>query len=386
MSKKPSLATLKTRLKKAGVQPPKLARVKEFDLLEHGLMYVLTRELTPKQAEATVRSLRATWPDWNELRVSQVQELLDSIKTKSDDTALAAGKLVLEYLQDVFINNHGFDLGFIAEDLAAGGKAVATWPTLGVPGAHYLQWVAGDGVMPVTAGLVRVFDRLGMVERTQSYRKGLDQLSAVATGKGAGALEFALQFGIVAERWCDSRKPLCHDCPLVEDCPTGAKNFVEWQAAQERQAAQRAKEEERDRKRAEAEAKREARRVERDAKKAAVAMRKARADAKKKAAKKKPTKKAAKKATSKKATSKKAAKKAAKKPAAKKATKKAAKKKTTRKATSKKVTKKKATKKAAPKKATKKKAAKKKAAKKKATKKVAKKKTTKKKATKKRGK
>jgi len=385
VSKKPSLATLKTRLKKAGVTTPKLVRVKEFDLLEHGLLYVLTRELTPKQAEATVRSLRVSWPDWNELRVSQVQELLDSIKTKSKDTALAAGKLVLEYLQDVFINNHGFDLGFVAEDLAAGGKTVAAWPTLGVPGAHYLQWIAGDGVMPVTAGLVRVFDRLGLVERTQSYRKGLDQLSAVATGKGAGALEFALQFGIVAESWCDSRKPLCHDCPLVEDCPTGAKNFVEWKASQERQAIQRAKEEERERKRAEAEAKREARRLERDAKKTAVAMRKAKADAKKKAAKKASKKPAAKKA---------ATKKVAKKPAPKKA----AKKKAAKKAVSKKVTKKKATKKAAPKKAAKKavkkkavkkaapKKAAKKAAKKTAAKKVAKKKATKKKATKKRGK
>ena len=384
MSKKPSLASLKTRLKKAGVATPKLVRVKEFDLLEHGLMYVLTRELTPKQADATVRSLRVSWPDWNELRVSQVQELLDSIKTKSEDTALAAGKLVLEYLQDVFIHNHGFDLGFIAEDLAAGGKAVATWPSLGVPGAHYLQWVAGDSVMPVTAGLVRVFDRLGLVERTQSYRKGLDQLSAVATGKGAGALEFALQFGIVAESWCDSRKPLCHDCPLVEDCPTGAKNFVEWKASQERQAIQRAKEEERERKRAEAEAKREARRVERDAKKTAVAMRKAKADAKKKAAKK-----AVKKPAAKKAAKKKAAKKVAKKPATKKAaSKKAATKKVTKKKATKKVTKK-TTKKAAPKKATKKAAPKKaakKAVKKTATKKVAKKKATKKKATKKRGK
>lgn len=370
MSKKgPNVSSLKTRLKKAGVAAPKLSKVKDFDLLEHGLMFALMRELTEKQAEATVRSLRASWPDWNELRVSQVQEIVDSMKSKSEDTSVSAGRTVLRYLDDVFLNNHGFDLGFIREDLAAGGKAVATWETLGIPGAHFLQWLAGEGTLPVTAGLVRVFDRLGMMERTTSYKKALDQLSDFGPAKGATALEFSLLFGEVAERWCDGRKPLCHECPLVEDCPTGKKNYLDYKASQERQAAQKAKEEERERKRLEAEAKREAKRLEREEKKRAEAEKKAAAAAAKKAAaeaaKKKAAKKAAKKVTKK--AAKKVVKKAAKK-AAKKTAKKAATKKTAKKAT-KKVAKK-AAKKVAKK--TTKKAAKKttkKAAKKKATKK-----------------
>lgn len=366
MSKKgPSVATLKTRLKKAGVSPPNVSKVKDFDLLEHGLMYVLMSELTEKQAEASVRSLRSAWPDWNELRVSQVQEIVGSMKSKSDETSLSAARQTLEFLEDVFLNNHGFDLGFIREDLAAGGKAVATWPTLGIPGAHFLQWLAGDGVLPVTAGLVRVFDRLGLMERTTSYKKALDQFEKLAPGKGVGALEFSMLFGTVAEKWCDSRKPLCHDCPLVEDCPTGKKNYIDWKASQERQAIQRAKEEERERKRLEAEAKREAKRKERETKKRAEVLKKAKAESKKRAAES-----AKKKADAKKAT-KKATKKVTKKAAPKKATKKAAPKKAAKKKATKKVTKKAAPKKAAKKKATKKvvKKTTKKAAKKKATKK-----------------
>ena len=339
-------------------------------------MFVLMRELTEKQAEATVRSLRAAWPDWNELRVSQVQEIVASMKSKSDTTSIASARLTLEFLQDVFLNNHGFDLEFVEKDLGAGGKALASWPSLGIPGAHFLQCIAGAGVLPVTAGLVRVFDRLGLVERTTSYKKGLDQLEKLGPAKGVGALEFSLQFGIVAEKWCDARKPLCHDCPLVEECPTGKKNYLDWKASQERLAIQRAKEDERERKRLEAEAKREA-------KKKAEADKKAAAEAKKLEEKAKLTSEAKKEAEAKK----KAAKKAPTKAAASKPTPKAGTKKATKKVT-KKATKKTASKPATAKKATKKPAAPKPAKKvtkkaaKKTTKKVAKK-TTKKAATKK---
>ena len=377
MSKKgPSVASLKTRLTKAGVTARSVSKVKDFGLLEHGLMFVLMRELTEKQAEATVRSLRAAWPDWNELRVSQVQEIVASMKSKSDTTSIASARLTLEFLQDVFLNNHGFDLEFVEKDLGAGGKALASWPSLGIPGAHFLQWIAGAGVLPVTAGLVRVFDRLGLVERTTSYKKGLDQLEKLGPAKGVGALEFSLQFGIVAEKWCDARKPLCHDCPLVEECPTGKKNYLDWKASQERLAIQRAKEDERERKRLEAEAKREA-------KKKAEADKKAAAEAKKREEKAKLTAEAKKEAEAKK----KAAKKAPTKAAASKPTPKAGTKKATKKVT-KKATKKTASKPATAKKATKKPAAPKPAKKvtkkaaKKTTKKVAKK-TTKKAATKK---
>ena len=346
-------------------------------------MFVLMRELTEKQAEATVRSLRAAWPDWNELRVSQVQEIVASMKSKSDTTSIASARLTLEFLQDVFLNNHGFDLEFVEKDLGAGGKALASWPSLGIPGAHFLQWIAGAGVLPVTAGLVRVFDRLGLIERTTSYKKGLDQLEKLGPAKGVGALEFSLLFGTVAEKWCDARKPLCHDCPLVEECPTGKKNYLDWKATQERLAIQRAKEDERERKRLEVEAKREARRLEREAKKKAEADKKAAAEAKKREEKAKLAAEAKKEAEAKKKASKKTTKKAAAKPSAKKTESTKATKKVTKKAT-----KKTASKPAPAKKATKKPAAAKPAKKvtkkaaKKTTKKAAKK-TTKKAATKK---
>ena len=386
MSKKrPTVPALLKTLAKAKAIPGFPGKVKDFDLLEHSVVYVLQRLISAKQAEASVRSLRLKHIDWNDVRVSQIQDITECIKSKSVDARKAAAKLVKAYLQDVFQNNHSFDLEFLIDDISGGGKALCVIETLGIDGVHYLQWIASDDLMPVTPGFMRVFDRLGLMDRTQSYKKGLEALTKLSPGKGAQAIEFALAFGVVAHNWCDSRKPSCQDCPIVEACGNGVKVRADWLVSQERQAVQKAKEDERERKRIEVEAKKEQRRLVREAK-AALADRKKRDQDKKrelgkarkaaemvakKAEAEKAKKAAAKKSSSKKVPTKKAAakkapvKKAPKKAAGKKPTaKKAAKKSPAKKAAVKKTPSKKAAKKAPAKKAAKKAPAKKAPAKK----------------------
>jgi len=55
--------------------PLPTAPKKGFDLLEQGAVVVLMRHFTQRQAEATVAALKAAYEDWNEVRVSQVQEI-----------------------------------------------------------------------------------------------------------------------------------------------------------------------------------------------------------------------------------------------------------------------------------------------------------------------
>ena len=378
MSKKsPTVPDLLKSLAKANAIPTSPGKFKDLDILEHSIVYVLQRLLSGKQAEASVRSLRLKHIDWNDVRVTQVRDLAEFIKSKSSEAKIAGARLVRDYLQDVFQNNHSFDFEFLIDDISGGGKALCAIESLGVDGVHYLQWIAGDGVMPVTAGFVRVFDRLGMMDRTSSYKKGLDGLVKLSSVKGVDPIEFALAFGVVAQKWCDARKPSCQDCAIVESCKYGITIRADWLVAQERQTVLKAKEDERERKRLEIEAKKEMRRISRESKQAAADRKKVEADmrrqatlmqkesenaAKKAGAQKATTKKApAKKAPAKKATPKKAP---AKKAAAKKAP---AKKDPVKKAAAKKAPAKKAAAKKAPaKKAAAKKAPAKKAAAKKA--------------------
>ncbi len=368
---------------------------KDATLLEQGAVLVLMRHMTQAQAEQSVTALTVAFDDWNEARVSQVQELAQHLRTSSrkqgtaqrvDNTQAATSLKV--YLQEVFQKTHGLDIEEWREDLTSATKLMVQMPFLGLAAGSYLLWLAAGERLVAHPGLLRVFDRMGLIRRTSSMKKGRDMLEAMIPP--GGTIPFLGAFNEVADRWCDARKPLCHACTLKDDCKYGKKAYKDWQAQQVRLEAQREKdelrriaqekkdaarvirEEARAAKKADAEKKRKKRELERVRK---IEAQRRSAEAKKKAAKKaatkkKVTKKVTKKKVTKKATpargkaassarsataKKKAAKKVTKKPAVKKTT---AKKKTAKKAAAKKTTTKKAAAKKAPAKKTAKKASK----------------------------
>jgi len=383
----------------------------EATLLEQGMHAVVLRHVEGKKAAAAVERLRAGYADWNELRVAQAQEIANCMRLGA--RGLDAARDVRVYLQEVFQQSHGVDLEFLRDDAQASARFVTQLPFMGLGTAHFLLWLANGRQLPITAGLVRVLDRLGLISRTASVKKARAAIQPlIPAGKNGSSeteVDFIVRLGEIASRWCDPRKPLCHQCTLVDDCKHGAKVFRDWKVQQERLGAQRereamrqealrkkedekrrreqerqlrkarATEEKRKRevarkariegKKREAEEKRLAKgkaklaaqkKRDDDKKKAAAAKKKAEAERKKKAAAKKKAgtkKKAAKKPSPKKPAAKKPApKKPAPKKPAKKATRKAAKK-PTKKPAAKKPAKKPAAKKAAAKKAAKKKPA-----------------------------
>ncbi|QDU67956.1 hypothetical protein [Engelhardtia mirabilis] len=413
------------------------APVEGFDLLEHGMYMVLLEHLTPTQAEASVRSLRSTYVDWNELRVSQVQEIAQSIKTSSRKTGFellnelrAPAMAVKEYLQDVFQETHGLDLEFLRDDVAEGAKKLSEFKVLGLARGSYLLWLAGEGKVPLHLGLIKFLEKLDLGPKTSSVKKAHEAFDPLVPKGRELALTIALHD--ILERWNDEENPPFLTIAALRSTAFGKKAATDFENARAKAEAARQrederlrkeeervrKEEERARKKAEAVAskrasadakakartadlaKKAAERVAKikdaerkkveakkaaDAKKAAEAKQKA-AEAKKQAAEAKKQAAAAKKAAAKPAASKAAKKTTAKvsskaKSAPKKTAKKVAKQSTAKKAGSSKVAKKPTAKKAAAKPAAKKSAAKKTAAKKTAAKKTAAKKTTAKKST-----
>ena len=250
--------------------------VEGFSLLEHGVLTVLVRHMPQERAEAALTALKKTYPDWNELRVAQAQEIAAELlpKAKRDNqdavrSMVPAAREARDFVQEVFQKTHGLELEFLKEDLAAAGKLVQQMPLLGISGGSYLLWLAGGRQLPVHGALVRVLDRLGLISRTASLKKARDVIDPlVPSGE---ELAFVTAFGEIADRWCDARKPICQECVLVEECVFGKKAFVEWKQLQTRLEGQRVKEEAR---RVLAEKKDQARRAREDArnaKKAALA-------------------------------------------------------------------------------------------------------------------
>lgn len=225
-------------------------------LIEIGFLCVLTRRISPSAAEKTLVALSLAYPDWNELRVSQVQEFRHLVQTKNDDLATVVARDVREYLQEVYQKVHGFDLEPLRGDLAEAARFASQLTFIGASAGHLLLHLACPGELPISPAIVRTLDRLGITKRTTSLKKA--QAAVEPMVPPAERADFALRMGRVIESWCDAKKPLCWDCPLCAACPHGKKVEREWKATQRRLELQRQRDEERARKEAEKERKRAA--------------------------------------------------------------------------------------------------------------------------------
>jgi len=246
LSKKSEIAA--RLLQKIHPRWPLPGAMKDASLLEQGMLAVLVRHMPQEKAEGSVTALKASFADWNEMRVAQAQEIAGLMTRKGRTPSRHAVRNVLpaardarDYLQEVFQRVHGLDLELLREDPAAGGKLLQQLPRLGLAAGSQLLFIASGGQLPVHGGLVRVLDRLGLVSRAGSVKKSGEAIAPlVEPGK---ELEFAVRFSEVADRWCDARRPTCQECVLVEDCPFGRKVAHDWRVQQTRLAAYREREE-----------------------------------------------------------------------------------------------------------------------------------------------
>jgi len=218
----------------------------EGSLLELGMYAVLLREVPPSRAVSIVQAMRKGYDDLNEARVAQAQELAETIAPRGKGIAhlakhVPAARLVKLYLQEVFQKTHGLDLDFLIEDPVGGARVVSQMPLLGTAAGGYLLYLAEKGEMPVSAGIVRVLDRLGVMTRTSSVRKVRDSLEGLVRAEDRLPLAFIL--GRIVDRWCETRRPTCWECPMLDQCPAGKKVHREWKVQQERMEKQRKKDE-----------------------------------------------------------------------------------------------------------------------------------------------
>src|SRR4051794_20059030 len=74
------------------------------------LVYAICREgVTREEADRAYAALRKTFLDWNEVRVSTVQEVSDALKPLPGTGARA--RRIIALLQTVFEDEYTFDLG-----------------------------------------------------------------------------------------------------------------------------------------------------------------------------------------------------------------------------------------------------------------------------------
>jgi endonuclease III len=218
--------------------------VEGFSLLEHGILCVLIRHVPQERAEAFVATLRKSYPEWNEMRVAQTDEIAGFLKGGRATRDRLRGvwepaREARDYLQEVFTKTHAMDLEFLREDVLGGAKMLASMPVLGTAATCQILALAAGKKLPAHPALVRVLERTGIVGKG-NLKKAKDLEDYLPSSEGTSLLE---RVGEVADRWCHAKSPICHECPLVDECPFGRKAFQEWKVQQARAEAHRAREE-----------------------------------------------------------------------------------------------------------------------------------------------
>jgi endonuclease III len=230
-------------LEKIQLRHPIPEPLEGYNLMHQGLYAILRRQLDHAHSVKVIELLKAGFVDWNELRVSQAQEIAVHLKPAGlGDKVIPVARDVREYLQEVFQRSHGLDLEFLRDDPVASARFISILPFIGTATASYLMWIASGEELPVTPTLVRVLDRIGLMSREGgSMKKARAAIEPLVPENDR--LGFVVKFGEIASRWCDARKPACHSCVLVDDCRYGKKAYKEWKIQQERLEVMRQKDE-----------------------------------------------------------------------------------------------------------------------------------------------
>ena len=94
-------------------------------LLEVAFLCVLGRRLSESAAEKTLAAFAGAYSDWNELRVSQIQEFQHLVQTKSPELAVFVARDTREFLQEIYQKIHGFNLDVLRGDIAEAARFAA---------------------------------------------------------------------------------------------------------------------------------------------------------------------------------------------------------------------------------------------------------------------
>jgi len=208
-----------TALKKkfpAGPEPEKRPVLEE-------VIYAILREgVTTVVADAAYARMREAFFDWNEVRVSTIQEVSDVLGDMPDVDDRS--KRAIEFLQEHFERDYSFSLDDLEKKgLKQAAKQLARYKGKGVTD-FVVAWVTqrslGGHAVPLDGPTLRVLARLGVVENDpddlEAVRATVEHFIPKAKG-----YEFTEELIQHADAICIENIPLCPVCPLKSDCPTG---------------------------------------------------------------------------------------------------------------------------------------------------------------------
>jgi endonuclease-3 len=195
-------------------------------VLEEVVFGILREGVPTAVALPAYQRLKEDFFDWNEVRVSSVQEVADVLVDLPDSGTRALH--IVKFLQEHFERTYSFELDDLEKKgVKQASKQLARYKDKGVSDfvvAWATQRALGGHAIPLDTPTIRVLSRLGVLEGVADGE--IEDLEAVRTGlehyiSKAKMIEFTEGVIQLADELCVERAPKCGQCPLKADCPTG---------------------------------------------------------------------------------------------------------------------------------------------------------------------
>jgi endonuclease III len=234
-SKAHTLNEVYTLLKKR--YKPNAERNPRLSVLEAVVYAVCHEGTTREQANQALSRFKDEFFDWNEVRVSTIEEVQSALAGLPDPEPRA--QRIRRFLRQLFEKTYGFTLeAFIKKPLKDSLKVLGEYEafTSDFVEATVVQQALGGHAIPVDSLTRRALQRLGVIDPetdTPAVRSWLER--AIPKNRGP---EFVDLIEDLASDTCVESVPDCLRCELRKHCPTAHSRKEEAATAAKQAAAQ----------------------------------------------------------------------------------------------------------------------------------------------------
>ena len=202
-------------------------RLSVLEAVIYGLCHEAT---TREQANQALSRFKDGFFDWNEVRVSSIEEIQSTLAGLTDTEA--RGQRIRRFLRQLFERTYGFTLeAQTKKSLKDAIKSLQEYEALGSDYvlATVIQQALGGHAIPVDEPARRVLERLGIADSGTDY-SALRAVLERAVPKNRG-IEFIDLIEELAHDTCVEGVPDCPHCDLRKICPTGVARLEQAASA-----------------------------------------------------------------------------------------------------------------------------------------------------------
>lgn len=210
-------------------------RISKLSVLEAIVFGICNQGTTSEQANQALSRFKDHFYDWNEVRVSTLQEIEDVLAGLPEPASRAIQ--LRRFLRQLFEKTYGFNLDALAKKpMKDALKALSEYDAFESDYvlAAVIQKALGGHAIPVDPPIRRALERLGIAD-ADTDEAALRSLLERAIPKNRGA-DFALLLEELCRDTCVD-EPECPRCELKKLCPTGQVRIAERKPRAARKAA-----------------------------------------------------------------------------------------------------------------------------------------------------